>query len=354
MSSESDPEGPIAAQMLSFVMDDPDFESDPDAQRRAVRTDLGTHTASESRASGGWGMAERHRRHENVAGVSRGVSQGSLGEPGGLPRRGLRVPGPGCPCSGEDVVGDLGITAAPLGPSSLWVSPWCGAGAGASLRSHVTGNRGEARRPTCPLLLQGEFPVREDLSDVTDEEATSPVQPPPPPKPPAPSFRLKNDSDLFGLGLEDTGRKESSEEGSCGVTRLPLPPRPAASALVTCTVSQPGAMFLTPSPVPLSLGAPEHRSKVRSTGAQAARPSRGAGSPVPFSVLLGVRLCSDDIPGFQARTRLEGWAAEASDRVATQEAFGGVGSAAASSSGPSVRPCIAGPPWKKLAWSPGC
>ncbi|XP_068409122.1 rab-like protein 6 isoform X2 [Eschrichtius robustus] len=96
VSSESDPEGPIAAQMLSFVMDDPDFESDPDAQRRA-----------------------------------------------------------------------------------------------------------------------GEFPVREDLSDVTDEEA-GPVQPPPPPKPPAPSFRLKNDSDLFGLGLEDTGRKESSEEDKEG------------------------------------------------------------------------------------------------------------------------------------------
>lgn len=39
MSSESDPEGPIAAQMLSFVMDDPDFESDEsDTQRRVVRT----------------------------------------------------------------------------------------------------------------------------------------------------------------------------------------------------------------------------------------------------------------------------------------------------------------------------
>ncbi|KAM9082411.1 rab-like protein 6 isoform 2-T2 [Megaptera novaeangliae] len=96
VSSESDPEGPIAAQMLSFVMDDPDFESDSDAQRRAR-----------------------------------------------------------------------------------------------------------------------EFPVREDLSDVTDEEA-GPVQPPLPPKPPAPSFRLKNDSDLFGLGLEDTGRKESSEEDKEG------------------------------------------------------------------------------------------------------------------------------------------
>lgn len=75
-------------------------------------------------------MAERHGRHENAAGVSRGVSQGSLAEPGGLPRGGLRVPGPGCPRSGEDVVGDLGITATPLGLSSLWVSPWCGVAQG--------------------------------------------------------------------------------------------------------------------------------------------------------------------------------------------------------------------------------
>lgn len=95
-SSESDTEGPIAAQMLSFVMDDPDFESDSDAQRRA-----------------------------------------------------------------------------------------------------------------------GEFPVREDLSDLTDEEA-GPVQPPAPPKPLAPSFRLKDDSDLFGLGLEEPGRKDSSEEDKKG------------------------------------------------------------------------------------------------------------------------------------------
>ncbi|XP_061010123.1 rab-like protein 6 isoform X3 [Dama dama] len=95
-SSESDTEGPIAAQMLSFVMDDPDFESDSDAHRRA-----------------------------------------------------------------------------------------------------------------------GEFPVREDLSDLTDEEA-GPVQPPAPPKPLAPSFRLKDDSDLFGLGLEEPGRKDSSEEDKEG------------------------------------------------------------------------------------------------------------------------------------------
>ncbi|XP_035119371.2 rab-like protein 6 isoform X5 [Callithrix jacchus] len=95
-SPESDPEGPIAAQMLSFVMDDPDFESEAsDTQRR----------------------------------------------------------------------GD-------------------------------------------------EFPVRDDPSDVSDEDETpAPAQPPPPCKPPLPALRLKNDSDLFGLGLEEAGPKESSEEG---------------------------------------------------------------------------------------------------------------------------------------------
>lgn len=95
-SSESDPEGPIAAQMLSFVMDDPDFESDSDTPRRV-----------------------------------------------------------------------------------------------------------------------DEFPVREDLSDVTDEDA-GPAQPPPPRQPPVPSFRVKNDADLFGLGLEETGRKTSSSEDKEG------------------------------------------------------------------------------------------------------------------------------------------
>ncbi|OWK10614.1 RABL6 [Cervus elaphus hippelaphus] len=114
-SSESDTEGPIAAQMLSFVMDDPDFESDSDAQRRA-----------------------------------------------------------------------------------------------------------------------GEFPVREDLSDLTDEEA-GPVQPPAPPKPLAPSFRLKDDSDLFGLGLEEPGRKDSSEEeqGRGGHRQATAGPEALSSALPT-------------------------------------------------------------------------------------------------------------------------
>nr|XP_036863522.1 rab-like protein 6 isoform X6 [Manis javanica] len=91
-SSESDPEGPIATQMLSFVMDDPDFESDSDTQRRAE-----------------------------------------------------------------------------------------------------------------------EFPVREDLSDDTDEDA-SPARPPPLAKPPITSFRVKGE-DLFGLGLEETGRQESCNAG---------------------------------------------------------------------------------------------------------------------------------------------
>ncbi|XP_066111788.1 rab-like protein 6 [Saccopteryx bilineata] len=95
-SSESDPEGPIAAQMLSFVMDDPDFESDSDTPRR----------------------------------------------------------------------GD-------------------------------------------------EFPVREDLSDGTDED-TSPAQPPPLPMTPASSFRVKDDLDLFGLGLEETACKASSGEDKEG------------------------------------------------------------------------------------------------------------------------------------------
>ncbi|XP_065428088.1 rab-like protein 6 isoform X4 [Chrysemys picta bellii] len=57
----------------------------------------------------------------------------------------------------------------------------------------------------------GEFPVREDPSDISDED-TSLAKPPQPMKPTVHSFKLKNDSDLFGLGLEETGPKESSDE----------------------------------------------------------------------------------------------------------------------------------------------
>lgn len=74
-----------------------------------------------------------------------------------------------------------------------------------------------AGRPPCPLL-QEEFPVREDLSDDTDEGACG-AEPPPPPQPAVASFRLKNDSDLFGLGLEETGPK-ISDEGSLGAGGL--------------------------------------------------------------------------------------------------------------------------------------
>lgn len=92
-SSESDPEGPIAAQMLSFVMDDPDFESgESDTQRRAA-----------------------------------------------------------------------------------------------------------------------EFPVREDLSDASDEEEAAPG-PVPPPRAPAP-LKLQNHSDLFGLGLEPADPRGNSDQG---------------------------------------------------------------------------------------------------------------------------------------------
>lgn len=68
---------------------------------------------------------------------------------------------------------------------------------------------------TCPLLLQGEFPVREDPSDVTDEDA-SPAPQPLASKPPGPPFRVKGDVDLFGLGLVDTGHKAGSSEDKEG------------------------------------------------------------------------------------------------------------------------------------------
>ncbi|NXJ36121.1 RABL6 protein, partial [Ciconia maguari] len=56
-----------------------------------------------------------------------------------------------------------------------------------------------------------EFPVREDVSEISDDD-TSLAKPPQPVKSTVHSFKLKNDSDLFGLGLEETGPKESSEE----------------------------------------------------------------------------------------------------------------------------------------------
>ncbi|XP_075415900.1 rab-like protein 6 isoform X1 [Tenrec ecaudatus] len=53
-----------------------------------------------------------------------------------------------------------------------------------------------------------QFPVREDLSDLTDDDAP-PAQPP---RPSAPPFRPKNDADLFGLGLGEPASRDSSDE----------------------------------------------------------------------------------------------------------------------------------------------
>nr|XP_006117407.1 rab-like protein 6 isoform X1 [Pelodiscus sinensis] len=56
-----------------------------------------------------------------------------------------------------------------------------------------------------------EFPVREDPSDVSEED-TSLTKPPQLVKSTIRSFKLKNNSDLFGLGLEETGPKGTSDE----------------------------------------------------------------------------------------------------------------------------------------------
>lgn len=83
-------------------------------------------------------------------------------------------------------------------------------------RGHMTEGTGAGDGcATCPLLLQGEFPVREDPSDVTDEDA-SPAPQPLASKPPGPPFRVKGDVDLFGLGLVDTGHKAGSSEDKEG------------------------------------------------------------------------------------------------------------------------------------------
>lgn len=119
-------------------------------------------------------------------------------------------------------------------------------------RGHVTeGTRAGDGHATCPLLLQGEFPVREDLSDVTDEDASLAPQPPAS-KPPGLPFRVKDDVDLFGLGLLETGHKASGSEGSWGpgrrlLTSSVLIPIPLASGAGWPGEAQPGGTCLTPS-----------------------------------------------------------------------------------------------------------
>ncbi|XP_032088922.1 rab-like protein 6 isoform X1 [Thamnophis elegans] len=57
-----------------------------------------------------------------------------------------------------------------------------------------------------------EFPVREDLSDLSEEDP--PSRPPQLPKPVTRSFRVKNEADLFGLGLQKPVGRDSSEEAA--------------------------------------------------------------------------------------------------------------------------------------------
>ncbi|XP_063000501.1 rab-like protein 6 [Elgaria multicarinata webbii] len=55
-----------------------------------------------------------------------------------------------------------------------------------------------------------EFPVLEDLSGVSDEDSSA--KPPQAAKPVIHSFKPKNEADLFGLGLDEPGPRDSSEE----------------------------------------------------------------------------------------------------------------------------------------------
>lgn len=53
--------------------------------------------------------------------------------------------------------------------------------------------------------------MREDLSDLSEEDP--PSRPAQLPKPVIRSFRVKNEADLFGLGLDKPVGRDSSEEG---------------------------------------------------------------------------------------------------------------------------------------------
>ncbi|XP_034292145.1 rab-like protein 6 [Pantherophis guttatus] len=57
-----------------------------------------------------------------------------------------------------------------------------------------------------------EFPVREDLSDLSEEDP--PSRPAQLPKPVIRSFRVKDEADLFGLGLDKPVGRDSSEEAA--------------------------------------------------------------------------------------------------------------------------------------------
>ncbi|XP_069039528.1 rab-like protein 6 isoform X2 [Lepisosteus oculatus] len=116
-SSDTDPEGPVAKQMLSFIMDDPDFDSE-----------------------------------ESDNQVTKEAS-----------------PALACP---------------------------------------------HGRDPSPPCREQETFPVREDVSDLSDDDLVVPSKIAEPLKPAVLSFKPKNDADLFGLGIEENPSKSkgSSED----------------------------------------------------------------------------------------------------------------------------------------------
>ena len=93
-SSESDPEGPIAAQMLSFVMDDPDFESDLDVPPRVVRNPEAASRTERAGGSGGLGdislRPEPGRPHSLGLSAHHGDSAGVSAS--WLPHVGIAIP----------------------------------------------------------------------------------------------------------------------------------------------------------------------------------------------------------------------------------------------------------------------
>ncbi|XP_077778925.1 uncharacterized protein LOC144326246 isoform X2 [Podarcis muralis] len=80
--SESDPEGPVAAQMLSFVMDDPEFESDASADARGIRTSRLPRRRRRRRS----GAAKRKRRRGRPAPRSPRRKRKGAGRGGPKPR----------------------------------------------------------------------------------------------------------------------------------------------------------------------------------------------------------------------------------------------------------------------------
>ncbi|KAJ8379668.1 hypothetical protein SKAU_G00004460 [Synaphobranchus kaupii] len=71
----------------------------------------------------------------------------------------------------------------------------------------------DSEESDAPNVKQEVFPVLDDLSDLTDDEF-KPAKVPEPLKPTVLSFKSKNETDLFGLGIQEgaTKIKESSEE----------------------------------------------------------------------------------------------------------------------------------------------